>query len=152
MSISQTNPGADVGARAESPDQDDLRVLIVDDDDEVRNTVTSLLEDRFHVVGAAENGQQAIELAALLCPDIVVLDVCMPVLDGIATAVQLRKCRFSGKIVFLSMQHDPDFIEAALAAGAVGYVLKCSVRTDLKRAILLALDGKSFVSPALCWH
>jgi DNA-binding NarL/FixJ family response regulator len=50
------------------------------------------------------------------------------------------------------MQDDPDFIEAALAAGALGYVLKCSVRTDLTPAILLARDGKSFVSPALCWH
>ena len=127
-------------------------MLIVDDDDEVRHTVTSLLEDRFQIVGAAENGHQAIELAALLCPDVIVLDICMPVLDGIAAAVQLRKCGYSGKLVFLSMQDDPDFIEAALAAGALGYVLKCSVRTDLTPAILLALDGKSFVSPALCWH
>lgn len=152
MFTSQTNPGTDVAAATESPYQGEPRVLIVDDDEEVRHTVTSVLDGRFHVVGAAENGQQALELAALLCPDLIVLDICMPVLDGIAAAVQLRKCGYPGKIVFLSMQDDPDFIEAALAAGALGYVLKCSVRTDLTPAILLALDGKSFVSPALCWH
>jgi len=63
--------------------------------------------------------------------------------------VQLREGGYPTKIVFLSMQDDPDFIEAAFATGALGYVLKSSAKTDLTPAILSALDGKRFVSPAL---
>jgi DNA-binding NarL/FixJ family response regulator len=146
------NPIPDAAATIEASALSDLRVLIVDDDEEVRRTVAALLERKAHVIGTAENGQRAIELAALLCPDIVVLDICMPVLDGIAAAVRLRECGYRGKIVFLSMQDDSDFIDAALATGALGYVLKCSLSTDLTTAILLAVDGKRFVSPALCRH
>jgi len=152
MFTGHANPAPDAAATTEAPASSDPRVLIVDDDDEVRRTVADLLDGKLHVIGTAENGQRAIELAALLCPDVVVLDICMPVLDGIAAAEQLRKFGYPAKIVFLSMQDDPDFIEAALATGALGYVLKCSVRTDLTPAILLALEGKSFVSPALSWH
>jgi len=152
MSTHRANPTPDAATATEALASGDLRVLIVDDDDDVRRTVADLLEGKVHVIGTAENGRRAIELAALLCPDIVVLDICMPVLDGIAAALQLRECGYPAKIVFLSMQDDPDFIEAAFATGALGYVLKCSVRTDLPPAILLALDGKRFVSPALCRH
>ena len=152
MFAPQANPAPGAAATTEASGSRDTRVLIVDDDDEIRRAVANLLVDTVRVVGTAENGQRAIELTALLCPDIVVLDICMPVLDGIAAAVQLRECAYPAKVVFLSMQDDPDFIEAALATGALGYVLKCSVTTDLFPAILLALDGQRFVSPALCWH
>src|SRR5215475_989764 len=151
MFTPQANP-LDMAATTEASSSNELRVLIVDDDDEVRRTVANILRGKVHVIGTAENGQRAIEVAALFCPDIVVLDICMPVLDGIAAAVQLRERGYPAKVVFLSMQDDPDFVEAALATGALGYVLKCSVRTDLTPAILLALEGKSFVSPALSWH
>jgi DNA-binding NarL/FixJ family response regulator len=127
-------------------------VLIVDDDNEVRRTIAHLLEGKVQVIGTAENGQRAIELAALLYPDIIVLDICMPVLDGIAAAVRLRDCGYPGKIVFLSMQSAPEFVEAAFDTGALGYVLKCSATTDLAPAIMSALEGRRFVSPALCWH
>lgn len=152
MLTHQANPVPDSVPTTEASGSNEIRVLIVDDDDEMRSTVTDLLEGKVHVIGAAENGQRAIELTARLCPDIVVLDICMPVLDGIAAAVQLREGGYRAKVVFLSMQDDPDFIEAALTTGALGYVLKCSVRTDLTPAILLALDGKRFVSPTLGWH
>ena len=151
MFTRQANPALDAAATTEGSGSSDLRVLIVDDDDEVRRSVADLLEGKVHVIGTAENGERAVELVALLCPDIVVLDICMPVLDGLAAAVQLREAGYRPKIVFLSMQNDPDFIEAALATGALGYVLKCSLRTDLTAAIRLALDGKRFLSPALSW-
>lgn len=149
MVTPQANPVPSAAATIEASGSSDLRVLIVDDDDEVRRTVANLLEGKVHVVGTAENGQRATELAALLCPDIVVLDICMPVLDGIEAAVQLREGGYPAKVVFLSMQDDPDFVEAALATGALGYVLKCSVATDLTPAIQSAVDGTRFVSPAL---
>jgi len=151
MFTHQANLAPDAAAITEALASRDLRVLIADDDDEVRRAVADLLKGKVHVIGTAENGQRAIELAARLCPDIVVLDICMPVLDGITTALQLRECGYPAKIVFLSMQDDPDFVEAAFATGALGYVLKCSVSTDLSPAILLSLEGKHFVSPALCW-
>ena len=105
------------------------RLLVVDDQDEVRCSVAKLLADTFRVVGMAEDGKQAIELAALLRPDVVVLDISMPVLNGIEAAEQLRGSRYPSKVVFLSMQDDPEFVEAAFAAGALGYVLKSSLGT-----------------------
>lgn len=149
MLAGQSNPAAD--ALSTEPSSE-LRVLIVDDDDDVRRSVAGLLEGKFHVIGTAENGQRAVELNALLHPDILVIDICMPVLDGIAAALQLRDSGHPTKVIFLSMLDDMDFVEAALATGALGYVLKCSVGTDLTPAILFALEGKSFVSPALLRH
>ena len=149
MLTGQANPAADAPSTEPSSD---LRVLIVDDDDDVRRSVAHLLENKFHVIGTADNGRRAVELNALLHPDVLVLDICMPVLDGIAAARQLRAAGHSTKVVFLSMQDDIDFVDAALATGALGYVLKCCVGTDLTPAILSALEGKSFVSPALRRH
>jgi len=119
MFAHQANLAPDAAAINEALASRDLRVLIADDD-EVRLAVADLLEGKVHVIGTAENGQRAIELAARLCPDIVVLYICMPVLDGIAAALQLRECGYPAKIVFLSMQDDPDFVEAAFATGALG--------------------------------
>jgi len=126
--------------------------LVVDDQDEVRWSVALLLADTFQVVGMAQDGKEAIELAELLRPDVVVLDIGMPVLNGIEAAEQLRASDFPSKVVFLSMQHDPEFVEAAFAAGALGYVLKSSLGKDLISAIWQAIEGRPFVSPALCRH
>ena len=128
------------------------RLLVVDDQAEMRWSVALLLADTFQVVGVAEDGKEAIELAELLCPDVVVLDIGMPVLNGIETAERLRGSCYPSKVVFLSMQDAPEFVEAAFAAGALGYVLKSSLGKDLISAIWQAIEGKPFVSPALCWH
>jgi DNA-binding NarL/FixJ family response regulator len=135
-----------------APDSGGPRLLIVDDQEEVRRSVADLLEGTFHVIGMAEDGKRAIELASVLRPDVVVLDICMPVLNGIEAAEQLRKCGYPTKVVFLSMQDAPEFVEAAFTTGALGYVLKSSVGTDLVSAIWQAIKGIPFVSPALCWH
>jgi DNA-binding NarL/FixJ family response regulator len=123
--------------------------LIADDQDEVRRTVAELLESTFHVIGMAEHGKRAIELASVLQPEVVVLDICMPVLDGIEAAEQLRKSGYPPKVVFQSMRDAPEFVEAALVTGALGYVLKSSVATELVSAIGQASEGRRFVSPAL---
>ena len=152
MSADETNRDRTAAEAIVDSDSGAPRLLVVDDQDEVRCLVAKLLADTFRVVGMAEDGKQAIELAALLCPDVVVLDISMPVLNGIEAAEQLRESRHPSKVVFLSMQADPEFVEAAFAAGALGYVLKSSLGTELISAIWQAIEGKPFVSPALCWH
>ena len=128
------------------------RLLIVDDQYEMRRAVAELLEDTFRIIGMAEDGERAIELASVLHPDVVVLDICMPVLNGIDAAERLRASGYPTKVVFLSMQDDPEFVSAALATGALGYVLKSTVGTELISAIWKAVEGRRFISPALCWH
>ena len=128
------------------------RLLIVDDQYEMRRAVAELLEGTFHIIGMAADGKRATELASVLRPDVVVLDICMPVLNGIQTAEQLRDSGCPTKVVFLSMQDAPEFVEAAFTSGALAYVLKSSLGTDLISAIRQVLEGRPFVSPALCWH
>jgi len=125
------------------------RILLADDQEEMRRAIANLLEGEFDIIGAAENGQRAVELVPVLCPDIIVLDICMPVLNGIEAAAQLRSSGSAPKIVFLTVNDDPDFVDAALATGALGYVLKCSASEDLIPAIHQAVDGKRFVSPLI---
>jgi DNA-binding NarL/FixJ family response regulator len=90
-----------------------------------------------------------IEAVARLHPDILVIDISMPVLSGIEAAQQLKQSGTDAKIVFLTIHEDPDFVQAALAAGASGYVVKSRLATDLLLAIRAALAGGRFVSPSL---
>lgn len=122
------------------------RVLLADDQKEMLRTVTQLLQGEFHVVGAVENGQRVLEVAPSLSPDILVLDICMPVLSGIEAALRLQESGSRIRVVFLTVHEDPDFVEAALSAGALGYVLKPFLATDLIPAIRKALEGKTFTS------
>jgi DNA-binding NarL/FixJ family response regulator len=115
----------------------------------VRLAIANLLEDEFDVIGTAENGQRAIELVQVLSPDVLVIDLCMPVLNGIEAATQLRKSGSGPKVVFLTVNEDPDFVCAALSTGAFGYVLKCSAGEDLIPAIHQAVEGQRFVSPSI---
>lgn len=122
------------------------RVLLADDQAEMRRTVTQLLEGEFQVVGAVENGKRVLELAPNLSPDILVLDICMPVLGGLEAALRLKECGSRTRVVFLTVHDDLDFVAAAQSAGALGYVLKPFLATDLIPAIRNALEGKAFVS------
>ncbi len=124
-------------------------VLLADDQEEVRQTIAHLLELEFRIVGMAENGERALELTPNLSPDVVVLDICMPVLNGIEAAEQLRESGCPAKVIFLTAHADQDFVEAAFSAGAFGYVLKSSAGGDLIPAIHQALEGKHFVSSPL---
>jgi DNA-binding NarL/FixJ family response regulator len=126
-----------------------IRILLADDQEEMRLAIANLLEGEFDVIGTAENGQRAVELVLVLSPDVVVLDVCMPILNGIEAATELRKSGSAPKVVFLTVNEDPDSVEAALSTGAFGYVLKCSAGEDLIPAIHQAVEGKRFVSPSL---
>jgi DNA-binding NarL/FixJ family response regulator len=131
------------------PDGSAPSVLLAEDREEVRRAIAHLLEGEFHVVGTAENGHRALELAPILSPDVIVLDVCMPVLNGLEAAERLRESGSASKVVFLTVHEDADFVDAALSTGALGYVLKCSAGSDLIPAIHQAVEGKRFVSPSI---
>lgn len=125
------------------------RVFIADDQEEMLQTVAQMLEGEFQVVGMAENGMRVLELAPSLSPDLLVLDISMPVVNGIEAAWRLKASGSSAKVIFLTVHADRDFVEAAMSAGAFGYVLKPYLATDLVPAIWTVLEGNTFVSPAM---
>jgi DNA-binding NarL/FixJ family response regulator len=98
------------------------------------------------VVGCVDNGEALFDAAMKLHPDVIVTDISMPKLSGIAAAKRLRESGCSAKVVFLTVHDDPDVVRAALNTGAFGYVLKSSVTTDLLVAIREALANRAFVS------
>jgi two-component system, NarL family, nitrate/nitrite response regulator NarL len=111
--------------------------------------VAALLRSEFDVVGTAANGQEALAIAARLRPQVVVLDICMPVLDGIEAAIQLRATDSSAKVVFLTVQDHVQFVRACFAAGALGYVAKGRIAIDLIPAVHDAVAGRRFISAGL---
>jgi len=109
------------------------------------------LEPEFEVVRTARDGLEALEQAASLSPDVLILDITMSKMDGIETARRLRAAGSGSKIVFLSVHGDPDYVRAGLAAGATGYVVKSRLASDLVPALRETLAGRSFVSPSILW-
>jgi DNA-binding NarL/FixJ family response regulator len=125
-----------------------IRILLADDNTPVLEYVREFLTaNSCEVVGAVNDGQAAVNAATLLKPDVVVLDLSMPVLNGIEAAKLMLEAKPSTKIVFLTVEKDRDTCRAALETGACGYVLKPRLATDLIPAIELAKDGRRFVSP-----
>lgn len=125
------------------------RILLADDQEEMLHTVVLILQDEFNVVATAGDGTTAVELATKLSPDVLVLDIGMPVVNGIEAAWRLKALGSQAKVIFLTVTSDAEFVEAALSAGAVGYVLKPSLATDLVPAIWAALRGNTFISPSM---
>jgi DNA-binding NarL/FixJ family response regulator len=123
-----------------------MRILLADDHRELLELTRGLLEPTFDVVGCVEDGESLVEAAGNLHPDVIVTDISMPKLDGIEAANRLKESG-SSKIVFLTAHADPDFVQAALKTGALAYVSKLRIGTDLLVAIGEALAGHIFVSP-----
>ncbi|HYW73782.1 MAG TPA: response regulator transcription factor [Pyrinomonadaceae bacterium] len=122
------------------------RILLADDHKEIRDKVKRYLEADFNVLGAVEDGRALLDAAAELDPDVCLLDISMPVLNGIEAASRLRESGSKAKIIFLTVHEDTDFLQAALKTGASGYVIKRLMASDLHRAITEALAGRIFVS------
>jgi DNA-binding NarL/FixJ family response regulator len=126
-----------------------VRVLLADDQPEMLQEISQLLDGEFSIVAAVEDGEQVVEAVQRLDPDLLVLDISMPVLSGLEAAARLKlkesACR--AKLVFVTVHQDPDYVEAAFAVGALGYVLKSRLAVDLLPAIRAALEGRTFVSP-----
>ena len=105
------------------------------------------LGEEFEIVAAVRDGQAAVEAVLLFDPDVIVTDISMPGMDGLQVASVLKANHCRARVVFLSIHEDPDFFDAAFAAGASGYVTKARLSTDLIRAIQQVLQGHKFVSP-----
>jgi DNA-binding NarL/FixJ family response regulator len=125
-----------------------IRVMLADDNRQVLEYVREFLSSNgCEVIGMVSDGQSSVDTAARLLPDVLVLDISMPVLDGIQAATHMLEINPSIKIVFLTVDRDSDTCRAAMATRACGYVLKPRLASDLIRAIELAKDGRRFISP-----
>jgi two-component system response regulator NreC len=125
-----------------------LRILLADDHTVMRSGLRALLErqNNFEIVGEAENGRQAVSLSTSLLPDVVVMDVGMPLLNGVEATKSLLKQSPSTGVVMLSMHSDESYVLRSLKAGARAYLLKDSAASDLLSAIDAVSQGKSFFS------
>jgi two-component system response regulator NreC len=127
------------------------RVLLADDHTLIRAGLRLVVEQQadFVVVGEAENGRQAVGMAESLKPNVIVMDIGMPDLNGIEACLQIREVHPEIEVVMLSMHSDEGYVLRSLKAGARAYLLKDSAEADLARAIRAAREGKSFFSPAV---
>jgi DNA-binding NarL/FixJ family response regulator len=128
---------------------DKIRVVLADDHREVTAKIRVVLGDEFEVVEAVVNGIQAVSAVLALNPDVFVTDISMPLLNGLQAARRIQSANPRVKIIFLTIHEDRDFIAAAFAAGATGYVTKRRLSTDLVLAIQEALKGNAFVSNSI---
>jgi DNA-binding NarL/FixJ family response regulator len=126
-----------------------VRVLLADDHEDFLRKLCGELSMEFQVVGTAENGEDAVKAVGRLDPDVLVIDISMPILDGLQAAVRLRDAKCRTKIVFLTIHEQSDYVSAAFASGASGYVTKRHLGTDLAPAIREVFQGHTFVSPSL---
>jgi DNA-binding NarL/FixJ family response regulator len=123
------------------------RVLLADDNSPLLAVETALLTPYFDVVGTATDGGKLVSEALRLEPDVTVADITMPVLSGIEAAHQLRELGLSVPLVFLTIHAEEEFVMACKAEGALGYVLKAKMKTQLVSAVHSALAGVSFLPP-----
>ena len=125
-----------------------IRVLIAEDHLMVRAGIRALLEKAgdIHVMGEASNGQEAVEMTEALKPDVLIMDIMMPRMNGIQAAENIREKRLSTHILLLSMYSDEGFVHQALQCGVKGYVLKSSVSDELLWAVHAVASGKTYLS------
>lgn len=128
-----------------------IKILIADDHTIVRQGLARLLEDHagFKVIGEAVNGNMAIEKSLALKPDVVIMDIAMPLLNGIEAARRIRRHLPQSKIIILSMYAHEHYIHELLEAGISGYLLKDSSGRDIIDAIQAAMKGETFLSPPI---
>jgi DNA-binding NarL/FixJ family response regulator len=123
------------------------RVLMADDHTLVLEGLKRILETEVDIVGIAENGREMLRMAEELKPDIVLVDISMPLLNGIDATRQLLKNSPQSKVIFLTMHSDSDYVSEAFRAGASGYLLKRSAASELVSAIQEVMKGRYYVTP-----
>ena len=125
------------------------RILLADDHALIIEGFRRILEDSYDLVGTATDGRALIESAKSLQPDIIILDVSMPLLNGIDAAVHLKKLCPKTKLIFVTMHADTEYVRSAFEAGASAYVLKRSAVDELDQAIRAVLSGHSYITPLI---
>ncbi|HYJ45447.1 MAG TPA: response regulator transcription factor [Pyrinomonadaceae bacterium] len=125
------------------------RILLADDHKGMRDRVVRLLGREFEMLEPVGDGRAFMEAAYRLKPDVCLLDISMPIINGIEAAARLKESGSEAKIIFLTIHEDTDFLVAALKAGANGYVVKPRMATDLRPAVKEVLAGRTFISSSL---
>ncbi len=123
------------------------RILLADDHPAVLEAINSLLKAQFDIVGNATDGPTLVSEALRRGPDVIVADITLPIMSGIDAVHRLHESAPSAKIVFLTVHSEQQFIEACIAEGALGYVLKSRMKAHLIPAIQAALVGQSYICP-----
>ena len=126
-----------------------IRLLIGDDHVMFAQGLESLLRDEFELVGAAGNGEELVEMTLRLAPDVILVDISMPVLNGFDAVRRIRKSNGETRIIFLTMHDDATLLAEAFRCGASGYVLKQAAGEELVNAIREVANGNTYVSPLL---
>jgi DNA-binding NarL/FixJ family response regulator len=125
------------------------RILLADDHTLTLEGIRAVLDPHHDIVGMVTDGRALVDAALRLLPDLIVLDITMPLLNGVDAAIQIKKSLPGVKVLFVTMHVNPAYLEAALNAGATGYVLKSAAREELLDAIQSVLNGRIYVTPSL---
>jgi DNA-binding NarL/FixJ family response regulator len=123
--------------------------LLADAHETILARVRTVLGDDFEIVGAVGNGYDAVSETQRLDPDVLIIDICMPALDGLQAARRLQSQNARARLVFLTVHEDPDFVSAAFSAGASAYVAKSRATTDLVPAVRAAVEGQRYISQSI---
>ncbi|MCK4837257.1 MAG: response regulator transcription factor, partial [Desulfobulbaceae bacterium] len=122
------------------------RILLADDHKIITDSLKNILEPTYEVVGIVEDGHMLVREAARLLPDVIIVDISMPKLNGLEAVRQIKKEGIGSRVVFLTMHPDITYTTSALDAGALGYVLKHSAHSELLQAVEKVLLGKQFIT------
>jgi DNA-binding NarL/FixJ family response regulator len=125
------------------------RVLLADDHALMLDGFSNLLQPKYAVVGTVEDGRALVDAAVRLTPDLIILDITMPILNGIDAAREIRKRLPEVKLLFVTMHTSPTYLQAALEAGANGYAVKSSGRSELLAAVEKVLAGSRYITPGI---
>jgi DNA-binding NarL/FixJ family response regulator len=128
---------------------DQARILLADDHPEMLEEVRRLLMQNYEIVGGAKNGEELVEAAQGLKPDLIISDISMPVMTGFEAATKIRASGMPMKLIFLTVQSSSAYLKKALALGADGYVLKVYSSEQLPEAVSQVLAGGQYFSPQL---
>lgn len=128
-----------------------IRVLVVDDHAIMRDGIRALINEQedMHVIGEAEDGRTAVDLAGRLHPDVVLMDIAMPLLNGLEATRQIKRDHPDIQVLVLTMYDHEEYVRQVLATGASGYILKRAAATDLVNAIRAVARGDAVLSPAI---
>ena len=126
-----------------------ISVLLVDDNGEMLTDLRDELSDEFEIAGTAENGEEAVREVLRLDPDVLVLDLNMPVMNGLQVTSLLREKHPRTKILILTIHEEPEYVSASFCAGARAYLTKRRLGSDLRVAIRETYNGRKFLSPSL---
>jgi len=125
------------------------RVMLADDHTMLVEAFRKLLESQCEVVGTASDGRVLLETAQRLKPDVIIVDIAMPLMNGLEAGLRLKELMPTTKLIFLTMNEDSDLAVEAMRCGASGYLLKSSAASELMQASQMALKGKSYVTPQI---